>query len=312
MDLTAAIAAAADSNPMPFTHNVAPVEGRVLHVDGDYCAYYCAGSDDTDAGSARRNLIERLRQAKRASGATKIIVHLSANACTKGERYLIAQSQPYQGQRNTGRKPDNWLHLREFMEGYTGVEFTPKIWLNREADDGMAYVCHHAAKDFGLLHAVYTADKDMRMFAGLHIVWKTFQQVELPLDTYDLVGPDGKQYGHKWFWNQMLMGDTADHIPGLKGVGEKTAAGWLKDTKDNDDGCRVVCNAYRISKGQEWADYFVEQAGLLWMRTDREAAVDNFLVLHCFGDDHDTIHAATRRMVLRVMMENARLGALRS
>ena len=38
---------------------------------------------------------------------------------------------------------------------------------------------------------------------------------------------------NKFLWKQVLMGDSVDGIPGLPGVGEKTADNWLKDrTKD--------------------------------------------------------------------------------
>lgn len=305
--LTAAITEAASAAPMPFTANVEPVLGRVLHVDGDYCAYYCAGNDETDAGTARRNLLDRLQQAKHAAGATKIIVHLSDGMCTKGERYLIATVQPYQDQRNASRKPDNWACLREFMEGYEGTEFEKKIWLNREADDGIAFVCQTAAEQFGKLHAVLTADKDMRMFCGIHIVWKTYQQVVVPLGTFELVGGDGKLYGHKWFWTQMLQGDPADYIPGIPRVGEKTAALELRTVKDNVEAMRVVAGMYERKYGDEWADRFVEQAALLWMRTDRTAAIDNFLSLGCYGDE---ITQAAARMVQRVTEARAQLEAL--
>ena len=304
--LTAAIQAAAQAAPMP--RDEEPVPGRVLHVDGDYCAYYCAGSDDTDAGTARRNLIDRLTRAKRAAGATKVIVHLSDGACTKGERYLIATAKPYQGQRNVSRKPDNWAHLREYMEGYEGAVFERKLWLNREADDGMAYVCNAAAEKFGVMHAVHTADKDMRMFAGLHIVWKTFQQVLVPLGAFEVKGGDDCTYGHKWFWLQMLQGDNADNIPGIPRVGEETAEKALRGVTSNLDAMRVVVGMYESKFGDTWADAFVEQAALLWMRTDRNAEVGNFLTLGVFGEE---IQQATARLVTRVELQRASLEALK-
>ncbi len=288
MALADAIAAAAKASPMPFTTNAEPVEGRVLHVDGDYCAYYCAGNDATDAGAARRTLLSRLDTAKRACGATKVMVHLSDARSTKGERFLIATTKPYQGQRNSGRKPDNWQHLREFMEGYEGDKFDKKLWLNREADDGMAYVCTASAA-LGRMHAVLTADKDMRMFPGYHVVWTTFQIVEVPYYAFDVIGGEGKQYGHKWFWLQMLMGDTADNIPGLPRVGEVAAGTALKGVTNNNDAYQIVKTMYAQKMGAGWARYFVEMAMLLWMRTDRHAAIYDFVKALDVKWDHEVL-----------------------
>src|SRR5690606_29458764 len=128
----------------------------------------------------------------------------------------------------------------------------------------------------GRMHVVHTADKDMRMFCGTHVAWKDFTITEVPLDAYDIVGRDGKQYGHKFFWYQMLVGDTADNIPGLPGVGPATAEAALAGTVCNVDAAAVVRGAYSGRLGDGWHDYFVEQAVLLWMRTDRAAALTNF------------------------------------
>lgn len=303
-----AIAAAAKAAPMPFTQHVEPVKGRVLHVDGDYCAYYCAGSDDTDPGTARRNLIDRIDTAAKASGSERIIIHLSDQACNKGERFLVATTREYQGQRNSGRHPENWRHLRDYMEGYGGNLFEKKVWLNREADDGLAYVCNAAAVG-GTQHAILSADKDMRMFTGLHVVWKTYQLVDVPLGAYDVIGGDGKQYGHKWFWMQLMMGDAADYIPGLPKVGEVAAVSTLKDTTNNAEAYAKVRALYEAKMGAEnWPNYMAEQAILLWMRTDRHAELDNFLTLGVFDSK---VHDAVGRIKRRVAVARAELEALK-
>ncbi|QOI69524.1 exonuclease [Xanthomonas phage Xaa_vB_phi31] len=292
--------------PMPGTTARPPVEGMPLHIDGDYAAYYCAGNDETSPGTARQNLLDRIERAKQVSGATRVIVHLSDRACDKGLRFFVAQSKPYQGQRNTGRKPQNWDYLREYMETYEGDAFEVKNWIDREADDGMAYVSEAAYK-IGRPGAVLTADKDMRMFAGLHIVWKTFEMVEVTPGTYDLMH-DGKQYGHKWFWMQMLMGDTADNIMGLPRVGEVAAVKALAGTTSNAEAYPIVLDMYRSKMGDAYADHFVEQAALLWMRTDKGAYLRNFAEALALDWGTDVARAAVR-MERRVMEERDALYA---
>lgn len=290
------IAKAAAANPMPMTNVPAPEEGLVVHVDGDYCAYYCAGNDDTHPGQARRNFLERLESIKHVSGATKVIVHLTDRASRKGERYLVATVKPYQGQRNSGRKPRNWEVLREYMETYDGDKFTVKNWLTREADDGIAYVAHNAALA-GKLAVIATADKDMRMLPGRHVVWDTLQTVDVPFNAFEVIGPKGKLYGHKWFWSQMIQGDSADNIPGIPGRGEAYVPQVLGMAKDNTDAFNFVHAAYLAKYGDEALDRLVEQACLLWLRTDRHADLLNFLSVM---PDYEHVLSAAIRLQERV------------
>lgn len=292
--------------PMPGTTARPPVEGMPLHIDGDYLAYYCAGNDETKPHEAREAVLHRIQRGKEVSGATRVIIHLSDRACDKGLRYFVAQSKPYQGQRNNSRKPQNWDYLREWMETYDGDAFEVKNWIDREADDGMAYVSEAAYK-IGRPGAVMTADKDMRMFAGLHLVWKTYEMVEVLPGTFDLF-KCGKQYGHKWFWMQMLQGDTADNIMGLPRVGEVAAQKTLAKATNNQQAFEAVIELYKAKMGDAYADHFVEQAALLWMRTDKNAYVRNFTAALDVAWTTDVQRAAVR-MERRVMEERDALHA---
>lgn len=301
--MQAKIAAAKLLKPMPGTTARPLVPGMPLHIDGDYLAYYCAGNDETTPDEARQRVVDRIRRGCEVSGAdpSKVFIHLSTYDCDKGLRFLVTDGSPtskeYQGQRDKGRKPQNWQHLRDWMDDYSGTMFSQQQWRDREADDGMAYVSEAYYRKHHAPAAVMTADKDMRMFAGLHIVWKTFATVDVAPDTFDLWQGD-LQYGHKWFWQQMLMGDTADFILGLPGVGKVAALKTTAKAKDNEDAMYAVLDVYKSKMGDEYADHFVEQAALLWMRTDPKAKVDNFMTImpHAPVD----IRRAVQRMVDRV------------
>lgn len=251
----------------------ATVPKRVLHIDGDYLAYYCSGNDECEPGRARQNALGRIETTRQLAGAESVVLHLSAAACTKANRYLIATVKPYQGQR-TGRKPKNWAYLREVLENYDGPKFRPKLWMTREADDGMAYCA--AIADV----AISTRDKDMRMLPGVHINWMTLELITVPRGAYDIVGSDGLQYGRKWFYLQLLQGDTADNIPGLpklfgKQCGEAGASKYLGSTTCAEQAYDLIQTAYTGHYGSGWADALVEQAALLWLRTDAQAAIAN-------------------------------------
>lgn len=287
--LDAAVAAAAAAAPQheaearPIT-----VAGRTLLVDGDYLAYYAAGNDDTSPGRARQNALEKIEAFRVLSGSDRVVVHLTDAASNKGWRYVAATVKPYQGQRNAGRKPKNWRSLRDWMETYSGAAFKVKVWTDREADDGLAY---HSAVLGPKLAVIATADKDMRMFPGIHIDWKTYDLAVIDAGEFRQVGANGKLYGHCWFWQQLLQGDTADNIPGLpkfrapngklKAIGEKTAELMLSQVEDNAGAFRVVSELYYSFYGEDehydWADALAEQAVLLWMREDKKASIFDWL-----------------------------------
>lgn len=290
MDIDALVSQVAAAAPMPAVDNPAPCSWLTAGIDGDYMAYFAAGSDNTAPGLARLSVLKRVDKVRRLTGAEKVIMHLTAGNSTKGDRFLVAETQKYQGQRAGSKKPRNWGFLRDFMEGHDGSRFTPKLWYTREADDGMAYVMHALAEHKKQLHVVHTADKDMRMFAGLHLNWKTWHKTVVPLGAYDVQGADGLQYGHKWFWIQMLTGDTADFIPGLHNVGKVTAEAALAGTQSNADAYRAVEDMYRRKLGPGWERFMVEQAVLLWMRVDRHASLLDFLRLGVFP--HSVLEAA--------------------
>ena len=288
----AAIAAAEETQAVRQSPPIIP--GRKVHIDGDYLCYYAAGNDDVDPGMARMNAASYIEHARIWAGAEKAVLHLTASGCHKGERYLVATTKPYQGQRSGERRPKNWRYLRDWACGYDGDQFIKKVWASREADDGIA-ACAHWAAERGALDAICTADKDMQMLPGIHLDWKdnSLYTIVGPED-WEVIGHNGKVYGEKWFWLQMLHGDTADNIPGLEfvfapvvpgkpermnKVGPATAAKLLADCENDPQAIRnrvqeLYIRSYRGTGDGE--DRFAEQAALLWLRRDNLASVRNF------------------------------------
>jgi len=277
--MQAAANAAAEHEPCV---SVAPeiVPGRVLHIDGDMIAYWAGGNDDTTIETSRNVAANKIDTMREYAGAERVIVHLTAASSTKGDRFLISTVKPYQGQRKSGRKPKNWAYLREWLETYAGPAFRVKNWATREADDGLSFFAYYEGAEC----VMSTKDKDMRMLPGLHLDWDTMALTFVPRGAYSVVA-GGLQYGHKWFWLQMLHGDTADNIPGLphyvdedgkkKLCGPKTAENFLKDTENNGEAFAIVRNLYESFYADDWADRLLEQALLLWLRNDRDADMGN-------------------------------------
>jgi hypothetical protein len=267
MHFAAAIAEASDTQPQARPDKVA---GRMLLVDGDALAYYCAGNDDTSSGEARRNLETKIESAMRAAGADRVLILVTGSASHKGHRYAISRVKQYQGKRS-GNKPRNWQVMRELIEHDTRSIVTDTL----EADD----LFHVNSVRLGFDNvAILTQDKDMRMVPGWHLNWESHALVHVRPDTWAFE-VDGKVFGRKWFWLQMLQGDTADNVPGLtrcliggkfKLCGEVTAAKLLANADSEFAAADIVAKQYLATYGEKSiADGVVallEQACLLWMR----------------------------------------------
>lgn len=276
MQQAAADAAATAPTEAPPPPPVVP--GLELHVDGDLLCYWAGGSEDTSVAESRQRAVGRVNTMAELIGAERVIIHLTEDGSTKGDRRIIATVKPYQAQRKASRKPKNWQYLRDWLAQQT--LWRVKSWGSREADDGIS-LCAYDACFKGKLIGIASGDKDMRMLPGIHVDWQDFSVVTVPHGTYELVAENGKVYGTKWFLLQMLQGDTADNIPGLpryqgKPVGPVTAANLLSGTKTLAEGWEIVAGCYAHEYGEDYRDRVVEQAMLLWLRTDAAAWCGDF------------------------------------
>lgn len=268
---------------------------NTLHVDGDYAAYFFSGNDETPLGTARKVFADSVLAAGAAAGVypKNIYVHITDPMSDKGQRYRIATVRDYQEKRTHSQRPKNWQGLRDYMHnGMIGTNYTVVNWSDREADDGAAAM---GAQDIehGRHPAYYYRDKDWKHFAGLHVRWEDFMLIRVHVDDFEVVVPRDEEpdyYGPKFFWLQMLMGDSVDGIPGLERImyinakgkessklcGEKCAEAVLTGINNNADAYRAVAGAYSDFYGPGWQLRFAEQAMLLWMRR-RSAAVDDYM-----------------------------------
>lgn len=196
------------------------VQGRTLILDGDGPAYRVAATVkrlDTAIRRFQQDVLTQLFVTKSQS----VRIHLTASTSKKAGRFNIKAVKPYQGQRKKGDKPPLLEPLRQAMT-------LPENWLpefefvrmhyDLEADDGMMHDAY-ALKENGV---IWSDDKDLRMtpYPYYEISKATVQPgcsigyVEVkhtPSGTPKLTGQ-----GPMFFWGQMLAGDTADHVQGIR------------------------------------------------------------------------------------------------
>lgn len=306
------------------------VPGLTVHIDGDYLAYYASGNDECEPGTARMNAMSLIEKFMALTGACNAVVHNTARGCHKGERYLAATVKPYQGQRDSNRRPKNYPYMRELLLNYTGDVFRVKTWTTREADDGFGACSYFAIGNPAQAGyaALATADKDMRMLPGLHVDWTKLCLTTVKPGEYEVIGPNEKIYGLKWFWLQMLMGDAADNCPGLEKIktgpgkfakcGEKTALKLLNGIHNNPGAYYRVIELYRegysdMPEGYA-EDRFCEQASLMWMRTGPKANLIDFAEHQgdgCFSRLFDQkVWDAVERLDTRVKQARAAFDAM--
>ena len=209
----------------------AMVPGRTVHIDADFIAYEISyeREDDPKTIDDMQHNAEMIIELKRKRAAAEFVhVHLTPSSSNKGGRYGFAIQKPYQGNRDDKPKP-RLLHI---MRQWLADRYPSTRHQFCEADDGMSSQ-QYAAIAAGRtdLSIICSGDKDLRMVPGWHTDWitgdltfvdpdKPFGWVELH-ETKTALGAVTKKlkgFGHKWFWAQMLVGDTADHIQGLPKV----------------------------------------------------------------------------------------------
>ena len=179
-------------------------------------------------------------------------------------RNEIAVTKPYKGTRKS-EKPHHFLGLFMYMyENYdvrlaNGIEADDLMSIDQMQDLDNSVIC--------------TRDKDLRITKGWHYGWACGKQPEFELQEVDDLGwlkPNAAKkkvegVGMKFFYSQMITGDTVDNIPGIKGKGWAAAWDALCDAKSVKECKKIVMDMYKAKYGEGAREMFTEQAQLLWM-----------------------------------------------
>jgi hypothetical protein len=176
-------------------------------------------------------------------------------------REAVAVSKPYKGT----RKSEKPFHYRNLMV-YMLANYDTKVANGYEADDLMAI-------DQTDKTIICTRDKDLRMVEGLHFGWPCGNQPQFGVMEVKGVGEISlstdrktvKGWGSKFFYSQLITGDTVDNIGGLPRGGAVLAYETLKDLETDVEMYEHVSDLYKSKCGDDWFTMLTEQANLLWM-----------------------------------------------
>jgi len=122
---------------------------------------------------------------------------------------------------------------------------------NCEADDLVrvwALECDAA----GINRAVVSVDKDLHCIPGTHYNPRTKKIYQIC-----------EEYGERFYWQQVLQGDSVDAIPGLPKVGPVKAKKLLEGAYTHKEMRDAVCRAYHDVYGDEGYSYMIANGRLI-------------------------------------------------
>lgn len=214
------------------------------------------------------------------TGDEKLLSHVNRTRKRQGEelkvyepnfRKGVAKTKVYKGNR-TSEKPFHFDNIRAYMLSEHncivthGMEADDKICIDQYAD----YVIN---KDNPQVVSC-SRDKDLRINPGLHFRWACGKQpADGPTTVTELghlelsQGSPKKLRGDglKFFYSQLITGDTTDNIPGLPKRGPVFAYNLLNECESEADCFKAVKQSYEEVFGEAWKEHLREMTDLLWM-----------------------------------------------
>lgn len=172
----------------------------------------------------------------------------------------VGRIRKYKGNRSEFDKPTHYAAIREYAQRMWGARMVE----GQEADDEIGirvYELHEEGKEVPVIVSI---DKDLDMLEGFHYNFVTGAKYKV----------DGKE-AIRNFYKQMLTGDNTDNIPGIHGVGPKTAETILGDWTKEKALYTTVRDCWYSHypegyEGHNIEDVLKEIGQLLWIRRKRD------------------------------------------
>lgn len=208
-------------------------------IDGDIVAYRCAASvkEDEPMDLAIYRVDVLIQQIIEATDATSMRVFVKGK---DNFRYKIYPE--YKANRRDTPDPIWRKACHEHLLKAHGAEEAHGM----EADDMLGI----NQQEEGTV--ICSIDKDLRTIAGHH-----FNFVRVELDHVK------KQDALRTFYKQMIQGDVADNIIGIRGLGPKKAAKLIDHLDDECDMFDIVRNLYQDD------DRFLMNCACVWIMQEK-------------------------------------------
>jgi hypothetical protein len=251
------------------------VPNRVLLLDGDGPCYQVTNTAKT-LDTAIRQYVKKVMEYMFMVNCSTVRIHLTAKRSVKAHRAWYPTVKPYQGNRAGKPKPpllealrSAIAHRHSMEDGSIPLDWSVFLHDYWEADDGLVQDSLFYA-DNGV---IWSEDKDLRLSRGPYYELST-GRIDYIDNAYGHISEaftEGgslkvKGHGTKFFWCQMLMGDSADHVKGIQRLngklcGEAGALEFLQPIGSEDEAANQILWAYAKAKQQ-----FLPEAEVLWLR----------------------------------------------
>lgn len=208
-------------------------------IDADIVAFRCSASvkEDEPVELAIARIDNLMQQILDETESNSYIAYISGK-----DNFRYKLYPDYKANRRDSVDPV----YRQVCKDYLVSNWNAEVVDGIEADDALGYT---QTKDTILC----SIDKDLLMIPGQHynFVKNVFTTVT-------------QQDGLRHFWKQMLMGDTADNIIGIKGIGPVKAHKLIDPLDDEQDMFDLVYSHY--NQDPKW---FVTNANCLWIQRNK-------------------------------------------
>jgi hypothetical protein len=195
-------------------------------------------------------------------------------------RDKVAVTKEYKGNRKLQKKPFHYKNLANYV--MCGKFDYHVATAGLEADDALC-IYQNKALAQGSSTIICSRDKDLRQCKGWHYSWECAQQGSLgPLlvdELGSLINTSANKFekngkpkklkvlgtGSKFFYYQLLTGDSTDNIVGIMGKGPSFAYNLLRDAVDERECYELVAEVYVKTFGDVWEEKLKEMADLLYI-----------------------------------------------
>jgi DNA polymerase-1 len=210
-------------------------------IDADILVYRVGfASEDQPSGIALARLRETFGGILRSLDLQDYVAFLTS---TDHSNFRYRIFPEYKANRKQP-KPIHYDLLRAALE----EDYGAKVIYGKEADDAIGI--ENAKREGDAV--VVSIDKDLKQLPGKH-----YNFVKGLLFT---VTPEE---GLKYFYNQLLMGDRTDNIPGLTGIGEKKAAAALARAGVEEHMFQIAREMYKKEFPDTWESEMLRNGQLL-------------------------------------------------
>lgn len=129
-----------------------------------------------------------------------------------------------------------------------------------EADDYIRTWALQARRD-NIDYIICSIDKDLQCIPGTHYFMHKGKEQIIEISEFE---------AERFFYQQLLQGDSVDNIPGIPGIGPVKAKKALEDITFIPDLQEAVVSMYLEFYGDEWYEYLLANGRLLYISAESE------------------------------------------